>query len=69
MVAGRLEQVRKGKVPHYALANGLWLGAVPDVLSCLTYIERLLISRMRVNSSFIRVASSGLQKMASCYCF
>ena len=62
---GCREQVRKGKVPHYALANGLWLGAVPDVLSCLTYIERLLISRVRVNSSFIRVASSGLRKMAS----
>ena len=58
-------QVRNGKVPHYALANGLWLGAVPEVLSCLTYIERLLVSRVRVNSCFIRVASSGLRKMAS----
>ena len=59
------QQVRKGKVPHRALANGLWLGAVPEVLSCLTYVERLLVSRVRVNSSFIRVASSGLRKMAS----
>ena len=58
-------QVRNGKVPHYALANGLWLGAVPEVLSCLTYIERLLVSHVRVNSCFIRVASSGLRKMAS----
>jgi uncharacterized protein DUF6570/helitron helicase-like protein/PIF1-like helicase len=59
------QQVRKGKVPRYALANGLWLGAVPNVLSSLTYIERLLVARVRVNSCFIRVASSGLRKMAS----
>ena len=62
---GCREQVRKEKVPHYALANGLWLGDVPEVLSCLTYIERLLVARIRVNSCFIRVASSGLRKMAS----
>ena len=62
---GCRQHVRKGKVPRYALANGLWLGAVPEVLSCLTYIERLLIARVRVNSCFIRVASSGLRKMAS----
>ena len=59
------QQVRNGKVPRYALANGLWLGAVPDVLSSLTYIERLLVARVRVNSCFIRVASSGLHKMVS----
>ena len=58
-------QLRNGKIPHYALANGLWLGAVPEVLSSLTYIERLLVARVRVNSCFIRVASSGLRKMAS----
>jgi hypothetical protein len=38
---------------------------VPSVLSSLTYIERLLVARVRVNSCFIRVASSGLRKMAS----
>ncbi|KAF8811288.1 hypothetical protein BYT27DRAFT_7090286, partial [Phlegmacium glaucopus] len=55
------QQVRNGKVPRFALANGLWLGAVPEVLSSLTYIERLLVARVRVNSCFIRVASSGLR--------
>ena len=59
------QQVRNRKVPRQALASGLWLGAVPEVLSCLTYVERLLVARIRVNSSFIRVASSGLRKMAS----
>ena len=57
--------MRKGKVPRDALANGLWLGAVPDELSCLSFVEKLLIACIRVNSCFIRVASSGLRKMAS----
>ena len=57
--------LRNGKAPPYALARGLWLGAVPDVLSSLTYIERLLVAHVRINSCFIRVASSGLRKMSS----
>jgi Helitron helicase-like domain at N-terminus/PIF1-like helicase len=57
--------LRNGKAPPYALASGLWLGAIPEVLSSLTYIERLLVARVRINSCFIRVASSGLRKMAS----
>ena len=57
--------LRNGKTPPYALASGLWLGAVPGVLSCLTYVEKLLVARVRVNSCFVRVASSGLRKMAS----
>ncbi|KAF8234665.1 hypothetical protein L208DRAFT_1148321, partial [Tricholoma matsutake] len=40
------QHLRNGKVPRHALANGLWLGAVPDVLSCLTYIERLLVAHV-----------------------
>ncbi|KAF8809761.1 hypothetical protein BYT27DRAFT_7093704, partial [Phlegmacium glaucopus] len=58
------QQLRKGKVPRYALANGLWLGPVPKELSCLNFVERLLIARVRINSCFVRVASSGLRKMA-----
>ena len=33
--------------------HGLLLGAVPEVLSCLSYIERLLIVHVWVNSCFI----------------
>ena len=62
---GCCQQLQNGKVPRHALTNGLWLGAVPEVLSSLTYVERLLVAHVRVNSSFIRVASSGLRKMAS----
>lgn len=51
-----------GLIPKYALANGLWLGAVPEQLKGLTFAERLLISRVRHNKCVMR-ASSGMHKM------
>lgn len=62
---GCRRRLREGKIPHNALANGLWLGAIPDELSCLSFVEKMLVARVRVNSCFVRVASSGLRKMAS----
>ena len=62
---GCRQHVRNGKVPRNALANGLWLGPVPKELACLGFIEKLLVARVRINSCFIRVASSGLRKMTS----
>jgi hypothetical protein len=59
------KDLRKGQVPRNALAKGLWIGAVPDELSCLKFTERLLIARVRINSCFVRVAASGLRKMTS----
>src|SRR5277367_253180 len=56
------ESVLKGKQPLLALANGLWLGNVPDQLSNLTYAEQLLIARVRHNRCIVRV-SSGMHKM------
>ena len=38
------QSVRKGDVPHLALANGLWLGNVPKELSELRFVEKLLIA-------------------------
>jgi len=54
-----------GHVPQNTLANGLWIGMVPDELSSLKFMERLLIACMRINSCFIQVAESGLRKMTS----
>jgi hypothetical protein len=59
------KKVRNGIVPRNALAEGLWLGDVPEELSSLTFVERLLVARARMNSCFIRVAASGLRKMTS----
>jgi hypothetical protein len=33
------QQIRNRKVPRYALANGLWMGAVPNVLSFLLMLR------------------------------
>ena len=54
--------VRQGKVPRLALARGLWLGKVPPVLCNLTFVEKLLVARVRHTCAFVKVAS-GMRKM------
>ena len=38
---------------------------VPEELSCLRYIEKLLVQHVCVNGCFIHVASSGMKKMVA----
>ena len=59
------KHIRKGQIPRNALAKGLWIGAVPDELTSLKFIERLLVARVRINSCFVRIGASGLKKMTS----
>ena len=47
------KSLEKGKIPTNALCNGFWLGKIPDELACLTYVEQLLISRVRHNRCII----------------
>jgi hypothetical protein len=54
--------VHRGKVPRLALARGLWLGKVPPQLSCLTFVEKLLVAKVRHTCAFVKVAS-GMRKM------
>ena len=54
--------IRKEKVPRLALANGLWLGKVPDELKSLRFVEKLLIARVRHTCCYVKVAS-GMRKM------
>ena len=51
-----------GKIPRNALARGLWLGQVPEVLLNLCYVEKMLVAKIRHSSCAIRVAS-GMRKM------
>jgi ATP-dependent exoDNAse (exonuclease V), alpha subunit - helicase superfamily I member len=51
------ETMDRGYLPTLALANGKWLGKVPEQLTGLTYAEQLLISRVRHNYCIVRVAS------------
>jgi hypothetical protein len=56
------ESLDKGNMPTLALANGLWVGEIPNELQNLTYAEQLLISRVRHNRCIVQV-SSGMYKM------
>jgi len=57
-----LESLDKKKMPTLALANGLWIGEIPDELQDLTYAEQLLIAKVRHNRCIVKV-SSGMSKM------
>src|ERR1700729_3807572 len=57
-----VEFLQKGKIPILALANGLWVGEIPNELQELTYAEQLLIARVRHNRCIVKV-SSGMYKM------
>ena len=54
--------LRQGKVPKYALANGLWIGAIPAELSSLRVVERMLVAKVRHSCCSIKIAS-GMRKM------
>lgn len=57
--------VRKGIVPKNALTQNLWLGDVPEVLSKLSFVERILVSRVRHSCCFVRVALAGHPTLGS----
>ena len=59
-----IDSLEKTKVPTLALANGLWIGEIPDELQDLTYAEQLLIARVRHNRCMVKV-SSGMDKMCA----
>ena len=50
-------------MPTAALANGNWIGSIPDCLRQLTFAEKLLIARVRLNRCIVRFASSGMHKL------
>jgi len=56
------DSLDKKKIPTLALANGLWIGEIPDELQGLTYAEQLLIARVHHNRCIVKV-SSGMYKM------
>src|ERR1700728_2881210 len=56
--------LEKKKMPTLALANGLWIGELPNELQDLTYAEQLLITRVHHNRSIVKV-SSGMYKMCA----
>ena len=61
--------LEKKVMPPMALANGLWIGNVPKELSDLTFVERLLISRVRSNRCIVHVLKGGWKMRANSIMF
>jgi len=63
------EQLLNNKVPWNALARGLWLGPIPPELSNLTFVEQMMIARIRHNRCLVRVSSGRAKMIANCIMF
>ncbi|TFK46236.1 hypothetical protein OE88DRAFT_1597405, partial [Heliocybe sulcata] len=61
--------LQKGQAPDQALANGLWLGDVPNALQNLTLAEKFMIAKVRHNRCVVRVASGGSKMRANAVMF
>ncbi len=48
--------IQEGKIPRTVLVQGLWLGEVPEVLSRLSFAERILIVKVHHNCCFVKVS-------------
>ena len=55
--------LQSGKLPHNALANGLWIGEIPTELQDLSWTEKMLISKVKHNMCIVKVHVSGMHKM------
>ncbi|KAH6879353.1 hypothetical protein BKA70DRAFT_1447936 [Coprinopsis sp. MPI-PUGE-AT-0042] len=64
-----LECLHKSKRPVNTLANALWVGSVPDVLQGLTFIEQLLVARVRHNRCVVRVSTGATKMVANAIAF
>jgi hypothetical protein len=60
-----LTSLQKNKVPLNALVNGNWIGDIPPQLQDLTWMEKMLISRVCHNRCVVHVTSSGMHKMSA----
>ena len=60
------ESLANGIMPLLSLANGSWVGEVPDVLSDLSFAEKLLIARIRHNRCLVKVASGRSKMISNC---
>ena len=63
------DQLLNDKVPHNALAKGLWVGQIPPELSNLTFAEQMMIARIRHNRCLVRVSSGHAKMIANCIMF
>ena len=60
-----LPALKKGRRPKHSLANGLWVGDIPEELRALNYVERLVVALERRNACTVRVAKLGHRKLTA----
>ncbi|PPR07987.1 hypothetical protein CVT24_002699 [Panaeolus cyanescens] len=63
------QSLENGNRPRMALANGLWLGDIPDVLKGLTVAEQALITRVRHSRCMVRVSNGHAKMIANVIAF
>ncbi|KAI4294444.1 hypothetical protein K525DRAFT_212645, partial [Schizophyllum commune Loenen D] len=63
------DHLASGRRPPMALANGFWVGEVPDVLKGLSYAEMQMISKIRHNRTVVRVRSGRGKMIANAVMF
>ena len=56
--------LKKGEIPKNALANGIWLGEIPEELKGLKFAEKMLIARIQ-HSTCLTIVRNGAYKMTS----
>jgi hypothetical protein len=56
--------LKKHKMLPESLANSFWIGSIPSVLRNLTFVAKMLISKIQHNKCLVRV-SSGCVKMTA----
>ncbi|THV03429.1 hypothetical protein K435DRAFT_651281, partial [Dendrothele bispora CBS 962.96] len=63
------DNLSKSKMPGKALAQGLWIGDIPNELKNLRFAEKLLIARVRHSRCLVKVASGRYKMKANIMCF
>jgi hypothetical protein len=61
--------LRQAKVPRLALAKGMWLGEIPEELSNLRFVERMLVARVRHTCCYVKIATGGRKMKANVIAF
>lgn len=58
------DSLNRGGMSRHALANGMWIGDVPEHLRNLNFVEKLIVARYRHNVCVVRV-DKGQRKMCA----
>lgn len=64
-----LRALKRRSLPQLSLANGLWIGDVPEVVRNLRFVEKLVVARYRHNVCLAKVVKGGHKLSANVIVF